>query len=161
MKFRYLTPLCLIVFFLESTFFESFRIFGVSLDMPLILIVVLTLLFSEKEGYFVALVSGLMRDAFYSKALGVTALSFMIIVTLIGLVRDAVHKESYLNSSLVAVAATVLYNIFYYLFNLISENRLDIFQFPKIVTIESLYNAFICYFIYRFVFKRMYWKQGV
>jgi rod shape-determining protein MreD len=161
MKIRFLIPVCLLVFLMETTVFTNMRILGVGFDLPLIIAVILTLIFSEKEGLTVALVCGMLRDIFFAKALGVNTLSLCLVVLITSVVSNHIHKRNPVNAMLYMVASTGVFNLLYIFFNAVSENPVRLYMFPKIFLVQSAMNGIICLFLYKFLYDKLFKRQGV
>lgn len=151
MKFRYLIFIALFVYLLEGTFLQHIRVMGVMPNVALITVVVFALAYGEKEGYFLAVSMGMLQDISYSQAIGVNTLILGLVVWLISLLQTAVFEDNHLTSAVITCFATVLFHLTFYVLSFAADTRLDFALAPKIIMVEALYNAVLCFFVFKLV----------
>ena len=160
MKYKFLIPLVLLLSVLDVAFFNQMKILDVSFNIGIVFCVVLTVLYSEKEGIICALLFGLYRDIFFSKALGITALSLFIIVVIISLFSEIIQKDNMGVVILITATSTIMFNLTFYVLNLISENRMSFLPFVEISIVSIIYNSIVAVIVHSIFLNTMLRKQG-
>jgi rod shape-determining protein MreD len=140
---------------LEATLFQFLRIDGIKPDFVIILIISYAILEGGAYSSAIGLVSGLIIDIFYGRALGVNAFSYMITGYIFGQARENVFKDSILPPLLFNFFAVIIYQHIYFLImyltgNLLNEGILYTQILLRIILPQAIYNAVIGAIIYRY-----------
>ena len=139
----------LIIYFLQSNLFNWYTIAGIKPNLFVIFILFISLFAGMKVGIGFSIFFGLFLDFVLGKNLGTYTIMFTIIA-LIGVHLDKnFSKDSRLTIMLMVMAVTAIFEIGYYIFNIIFlKINIEILQFIKILVIEILFNAIITIIMY-------------
>lgn len=157
MKTRYMILFALTNFILQVTLAPYVRVFGISPNTALILVVVIAMLGGLGKGLTFALTAGLLQDLFFAKALGTHMLIYGILALAVGLLEDKLFKDNRLTPTVLIVSATLFfylatYSMMYFANELNSLSYALTVLFP----LEALYNTGVCLLFYRRLFARVY-----
>ncbi len=115
MRLLIMLAFVLVSLILQSTFLNSFQVFGVKPDLVLLLVVYNAFMKGHREGAFVGFCAGLMQDIFTGGYIGLNALSYMTVGYLIGMTESKLYKESTLIMMALAWLASAGEQLLYYL----------------------------------------------
>ncbi|MDF2592619.1 MAG: mreD [Clostridia bacterium] len=163
MKTFVISGLVLLNIIFEATLFQFSRINGIKPDFVIILIISYAILEGGAFSSAIGLVSGLLIDILYGRALGINAFSYMITGYIFGQARENVFRDSIIPPALFNFAAVVIYQHIYFLLmyltgNLLHDGILYSQILLKIILPQGIYNAILGAVIYRF-FLRLNNKQ--
>lgn len=156
MKYRYVTLLGIILFILQTTVLQGFRVYGVIPNFPLIITVVFVLLYGYPTGLLFGAVSGILQDSFMSKVLSINLIIYSLIAIVIGMMEEKIFKDNFLTPIILVSVSTVFYNLIVYIFMYLIKSPIHYSGLLPKVTIEIIENAIIGFFIYRWSFKRVF-----
>jgi len=144
-------------FILQSTILGHLRIAGILPNTALIIIVTVSIIYGRKEGMIAGVVSGLLQDIFFSKAIGINILIYLSIGYIIGGVENKVFKDNYITPLLFIFFATIYYHSIYFIFMHFLKQSISYFSvFRSIILIEVIYNAIVGVTFYRVLYRRVY-----
>jgi rod shape-determining protein MreD len=163
MKTFVISGLVLLNIIFEATLFQFSRINGIKPDFVIILIISYAILEGGAYSSAIGLVSGLLIDILYGRALGINAFSYMITGYIFGQARENVFRDSIIPPALFNFAAVVIYQHIYFLLmyltgNLLHDGILYSQILFSIILPQGIYNAIVGAVIYRF-FLRLNNKQ--
>lgn len=156
MKYRYVTLLGIILFILQTTVLQGFRIYGVIPNFPLIFTVVFVLLYGNPTGMIFGIVSGVLQDSFMSKVLSINLIIYSLIAIIIGLMEEKIFKDNFLTPIILVSVSTVFYNLIVFTFMYLIKSPIHYSWLLPKIAIEIVENAIIGFFIYRWSFKRVF-----
>lgn len=157
MKLRYVTLISILLFLLQTTLFQYFRIGGVIPNTSLIFIILMTVLYGKTEGLLSAVLLGSFQDIFLSKALCMNLLIYLAISACLILIDEKIFKNNYTAPIIIFVSTTVIYNLMYGMFLFFMNDQLNYTRsFLEIIPIEVVYNTIIGVFVYKKLFKRVF-----
>jgi rod shape-determining protein MreD len=105
----------LLVVVFQSLFFEPLRIANTKLDLPLLLVVYISLTRGAKEGVIFGFSIGLLVDVLSPYFLGLNALTKTLLGYLVGNFRENLFVESIYFKGLVIFLALILNDLLYYM----------------------------------------------
>ena len=108
-------PLLVIVAILQSTIVSHFRIWGVFVDLPLLVVVSWGLLRGPREGLIWGFVAGLTVDLFSGAPFGAATLGLMAVGSLSGLGKSAVFGSQIFLPLITVLLVTIVYDILFLL----------------------------------------------
>jgi len=156
MKERYLLPLCILVFILQTTIFQSFRLFGVVPNLNVLMIILLTALLNRWIGIRGAVYLGILQDLFVSPALGLHTLVYVIIAVVISIFEDQVFRDNVIAVLLMIVASTLLYHGLFWVISYFMDMQMSLQDLLfKVLFVEGFYNLLLGYPLYHMLFKRL------
>lgn len=149
-----------VVYFLQANFFTWFNIAGIMPNLFVILVLFIGLFLRKKMGLALGIVFGLFLDIVARKNIGISSIAFGIIGFLAEIIGKDFSKDSRLTIILMVTAATIIYEVPFYLFGVsTSETSIEILGFLKILTVELIYNAIITIIIYPLMKKVGYYFE--
>lgn len=139
----------LIIYILQANFFTWFTIAGVKPNLFIIFIAFLGLFAGKYMGIIWGVVVGLLLDIFMGKSVGTSAI-MLGIIGIIGVVLDKnFSKDSRLTVILMMITSTIIYEIGTFIINsLMFSYEVVIWNFVRILLIETLYNAILTIILY-------------
>jgi len=156
MKERYLLPLCIFVFILQTTIFQSFRIFGVLPNLSVIVIILLTALLNRWIGIRGAIYLGILQDLFVSPALGLHTSVYVIIAVVISIFEDQVFRDNVIAVIMMIVASTLMYHSLFWIISYFMDMQIPLKDLIfKVLFIEGFYNLLLGFPLYHMLFKRL------
>jgi len=115
MKYRYAACLFLVAFLIQTTLMNVVRVFDVTPNLLLCLVVIFSFLYDHNNsGLVLGVIFGLLYDIAFSQFVGIAALAFLIISIAIMLVSSMMSKEAFFSVIILAPAATVVYTLIYW-----------------------------------------------
>ncbi len=144
----------LIIYFLQSNFFNWFNIAGIMPNMFVILIMVVGLFAGKYAGISAGVIIGLLLDIFISKKVGITAITLGIVGLISALLDKNFSKDSRITIILMVIILTLLYEILNYAINaMMFSYSLEIIDFFIKLGIETFFNVLITIIIYPLIQK--------
>jgi rod shape-determining protein MreD len=145
-----LVSLVLISFVLQSTILQFLKIFGVTVNLVLVVLVVISLQTDEITGAGLGFLAGFLTDILYSQFFGVNTLLFLSIGYLTGRIAEDVYKFDYFTNLYFVLFGTLFYHVFFYFiqyFLKIGSEAILTTIIP--ILIEVALNLIILYPIFR------------
>lgn len=144
----------LIIYFLQSNFFNWFNIAGIMPNMFVILIMVVGLFAGKYAGISAGVIIGLLLDIFISKKVGITAITLGVVGLISALLDKNFSKDSRITIVLMVIILTLLYEILNYAINaMMFSYSLEIIDFLIKISIETFFNVLITIIIYPLIQK--------
>jgi len=139
----------LIVYFLQSGFFETFTIAGVKPNLFIIVIVFISLNTSKYYAMSIGIVFGLLVDFIIGNNIGQNAILYGLLGYVISLIRVSITKDSKISNMLIIFISTICVETLGYIGQVFFSGAVfEISVFLKIVLIEAIYNGIILLIIY-------------
>jgi rod shape-determining protein MreD len=111
----FLLAIIFISLIIQTTFIDSFQIWGIRPDLVLLLVVYNAFLRGHREGAFVGFCGGMLQDVFTGSYFGLNALCYMTAGYLVGMTEAKLYKESSLIMMALAWFASAGEQLLYYL----------------------------------------------
>ncbi len=144
-----LIGLIFINFILESTLFQSMKIFGVSPNMTLVLVIIITITYGLKKGLIVSVLSGMLLDSFFGLCLGVNLFSLVLTALIISYVGEPLFTGNRLNIVYLTAMSVFVFDIVSYLFMTILGRGVAFVLLSKNLPIEIIYNSLFSILLYK------------
>ncbi len=149
-----------IIYFLQANFFTWFTIAGVYPNLFVIMALFVGLFMSKSTGIPLMLFLGICLDFFIGKKVGLSAIMLSAIVIIGGLLAKNFSKDSRITIILMTIAATVIYEIGFYILNImLLGTAIEIVPFAKILLVEILYNVILTIIFYPLIQKVGYYIE--
>lgn len=151
--------LLLLSFIIQSTLLQFIQIYGVIINLSLVVLVVISLQTNELYGGTLGLMLGILCDIFYSPYFGINTVIFMSIGYLLGNISENVYKFDFLTNLYFTIISTFFFHSMYYLINFFLKLQANsiVFMFKTII-IEVVLNVLILMPIIifkRFIFRKL------
>jgi rod shape-determining protein MreD len=151
--------LLLLAFILQSTVLQFLTVYGVTINITLVMLVVMSLQTNELYGGSLGLMLGMLNDLMYYQSFGINSLIFLIIGFTLGSLSENVYKFDLLTNFYFTVAATVVFHLLFYVINyFLKIDAASIIYMLRPILIELVLNVIILMPILklqRYLFKEM------
>lgn len=139
----------LVIYFLQANFFNWFNIAGVKPNLFVLFILIVGLFTDRKLSIISALLFGFILDINNGKLIGISSIMFIIIAILAEIYNKNFSKDSRATFMLMGAGATALYEIGWYLLNVIELSMtIEIYAFIKILIVELIFNTLLTIILY-------------
>lgn len=142
----------IIIYILQANFFTWFTIAGIKPNLFVIFIVFLGLFGGKYIGIISGVIVGLLLDIFIGKNVGISAIMLGAVAIMARFLNKNFSKDSKLTIILVIILTTITYELGSYIINaFIFSYEISVWNFIRIVSIETLYNVILTIIIYPFM----------
>ena len=135
---------------LSATLYEHFSLFGVKPDIMLIIITSIAILYNRNTAMLIGLETGMIQDIIFSKPIGITALSYVIVAYVVGLYNSKIFKDNIIVPIFFTVMASIIkHTVLILMFYII---HLDFYFWSYIKSIalyELIYNSILSVLVYK------------
>ena len=114
MKYRYSFLIFFAAFILQTTVMNHFRIFGMSPNLILCLVVVFSFLYEGYHGIFFGLLFGFVSDVFSAEIIGIAAMCNFAVALICSELKRYLYKDSRISVTIVSLIGTALYALLYW-----------------------------------------------
>lgn len=165
MRYMFHVIFLLIIACLQGTACNTFAIAGVSVNLFIIYVSIISFLADKKEGIIIAGAYGLVLDILVERFVGTYTVLFVIVAFFVYNMAKRVFKEpKYYICALVVLVASLFVNVFYYLIVFGILQSIDIgYAIFKIILPEAVLDCVVSvpvYFLIRHVTKNFYNDKG-
>lgn len=144
----------ILIYFLQSNFFNWFNIAGVKPNLFIILLLFIGIFIGKVYGISLGIIFGLLLDLFIGERLGINAIVLGIAGLLGGIFSKSFSKDSRLTIMLMSCVSTFICELILYIIQIILFGlSIEVLEFLKIILIEILFNAMIIIIIYPIIGK--------
>ena len=145
-----------LTFILQIVISNNFVLFGVTPNLILVTIVIVSMWNTLPVNLTVAGVTGIFADLIFHFSVGKSLISYLVIALCISYISNKYRKESKAAIIYITIIATLIFTsfqvIYYIIDNLIIIN---IFTILKQLVVEILLNIAIAYIVYKIFEKSM------
>ena len=139
---------------------NNFRIFQISPNLILCLVVIFSFLYEGYHGIFFGILFGLISDICFAQIIGVAAMcNFTVALICIGLKRY-LYKDSMVSVTIVSAAATAVYALLYWGVNRMLGNGADFVYVMEKEAVLLIYHIVITLAIYLVVSRSVIKHRG-
>ena len=139
----------IIIFLLQSIFFNGFTIAGIMPNIFIILMLFIGLYMGRTYGIIYGVIFGIFLDIWIGKTLGLTSIALALIGVISGILDKTFSKDSRMIVILMGILSTVIYEIALYFMQYIAMGiNVEILKFIEILFIEIIYNVIIIIILY-------------
>ncbi len=143
----------LINYILQSTVFNYIEILSIRPNAALAIVVCYAILRGDVEGAILGFFTGLLQDIFFGRYIGFYALTYSLLGFCCGKPFKDFFREHYFIPILLALAASYLNNMAFYIFNFLLRAKLEFgYYFFKVILPEAIYTALISAVIYKILY---------
>lgn len=160
MKYRYSFIIFFIAFILQSTLMNFFRVFEVSPNLILCLVVVFSFLYEGYHGVIFGILFGFADDICFAEIIGIAAMAnFTVALICIGL-KTLFYKESRISVTIVTVIGTVIYALFYWGVNRMLGSGADFLYVAEKEAVLLIYHIIVTLAAYQIVSRSVIRHRG-
>ncbi len=160
MKYRYSFMIFFIAFILQSTLMNHFRVFGVSPNLILCLVVIFSFLYEGNHGVIFGILFGLADDICFAELIGIAAMAnFAVSLICIGM-KQYFYKESRISVTIVSVLGTAVYALFYWALNRMLGSGADFLYVMEREAVLLIYHIIMTLAIYQIVSRSVIKHRG-
>ena len=139
----------IIIYLLQTIFFDQFTIAGIMPNMFIILMLYIGLYMGRTMGIVYGIIYGIFIDLWIGKTLGLTSIALALIGVISGILDKTFSKDSRIIVLLMGATCTIIYEvILYFMQYLVIGINVEIFQFIQILFVEIIYNVIIITIFY-------------
>ena len=142
-KYRFIIPLYLVVFFLQSTIFPQFALFSCTPNLLLCLTVMVSLRSEGYMGLVMGVAIGLVQDIFFGQMIGIAALCYYCLALLILLTKHLIYKNSVASVLFIGAISTVGYSFLYWGISAIMGSSYHLLYMAKMLPQLLIYNSVV------------------
>ena len=151
----------LIIYFLQSNFFNWFTIAGVMPNIFIIFILFIGLFANKTMGTIYGIIWGLVLDFAIGRNIGIYAVCFGVIGFLAGAFDKNFSKDSRMTIMLMVLGSTIMFEVARYILNyFFLSTNIEILSFIKVIGLEVIYNIIIAIIIYPLIQKFGYYIEN-
>lgn len=155
MKIRYIAIIFLAAFLIQGSFLNLFSVFGVTPNLLLCLVAVLSFLYEDKNVIFVGVVFGLLSDLCSGEYLGIAALGYLVVSLAVSTLSESINKENAVSVIIVSIGATLLCNSVYFLISAGFGSCYSFMYWLKLQPAYILYNGIVIFILYMIFIKKV------
>ena len=160
MKYRYSFLLFFIAFILQSTVMNYIRIFHMSPNLVLCLVVIFSFLYEGYHGILFGILFGLISDACFAEIIGIASISYFAVALICIEMKRYLYKDSVISIMIVSSVGTAVYALFYWsLYKMLGSGYQFIYAMEK-EAVLLIYHIIITLIIYHFVSRSVIKHRG-
>lgn len=134
---------------LQTNLFNNIYIFGVKINLLLILTVAISLWYGIFVGSIYGLINGFISDSLYEHSYGRGIFIYCFIGILIGSINHIYKRENKVTLIYVIAGITIIYEIIDMIIHIIlAANFPGIFTVIRIITLSSILNSIVASIVY-------------
>ncbi|MGL5415218.1 MAG: rod shape-determining protein MreD [Clostridium sp.] len=141
--------ICIILLIFDNTVAPFIAIKGAFPSLLFVFAVAYSLVNEPKEAVFIGVISGLLQDVFFNNAIGINALTNMLICLLAAYIGKSVFKRRNIVPVATMFAMTILKHLAVFIIFYLMHYKVDLSN----IIYVAIYNSIIMLIIYRYVFK--------
>lgn len=160
MKYRYSFLLFLAAFILQTTVMNNFKIFQISPNLILCLVVIFSFLYEGYHGMIFGIVFGFISDICFAEIIGIAAMCNFTVALICVEFKRYLYKESMVSVSIVSAVGTAVYALLYWSINRMLGNGADFLFVMKKEAVLLIYHIIITLAIYQAVSRSVIKHRG-
>ncbi len=139
----------IVVYLLQSIFFNNFTIAGIMPNLFVILMMFIGLYMGRTMGVIYGIIYGIFIDLWIGKNIGLTSVALATIGLLTGLLEKTLSKDSRITVLLMGIISTIVYEVvLYFMQYIIYGINIELLIFIKTLLIEVVYNILLIIILY-------------
>ncbi len=153
MKYIIYTVISTLIFIFQTTLCQYIEIAGVIPNIMLLFIVSFAFFNGESEGLFIGVLMGLMHDSFFGHLIGVNIFLYGAVGYCVGCISLYSNKDNIAVPVILSFIATVLYDIGFYILNIVLKGYTSPNAYILINLLpELVYNTIAAFAVYAAVY---------
>lgn len=150
MKKVYLCLLGIAILILENSITNYITIFGVTIDLLLIFLTIISLYLDELESSIIGAVLGLLKDISVGGIFGLNALIYFLICYIVSYSRKKIYKESKVTIFTLILATTIFSSVLNILASIVVYSSFTIVRLMiRGIVILPILNSIIALILYK------------
>lgn len=139
----------IIIYILQSIFFNEFTIAGVMPNIFIIFMLYIGLYLGRTIGTIYGIVFGIFLDIWIGKVFGLTSIALATVGLISATLDRNFSKDSRMTVLLMSVVCTIIYeSVLYFIQYIIIGTNIQILQFLQTLFVEVIYNGIIIIILY-------------
>jgi rod shape-determining protein MreD len=155
MTIRKIFLISLLIFLLQTTVMQFFRISGIVPNLNLIVIVLFIIRFDLKAVLYYSLFAGLLTDLLMSPVIGKNVLIYLILSAVLINFESIFNKNSVFSPLFLISLLTGTYHVLNYIVLSFMQTSVNLYKMVNIISIELALNIVMIIPIY-LIFRRKY-----
>lgn len=152
----------LIIYFLQSNFFNWFTIAGVKPNLFIILTLFISLFAGTKIGTAYGIFFGIFLDVVIGRSIGISSIMYALVGAIGGYFDKNFSKDSRMTIMLMVIGTTLLYEIGNYVISIMRLSiQIEVLSFVRVLLIEIIYNVIITIILYPLIQKVGYKVEDI
>ena len=152
----------LIIYFLQSNFFNWFTIAGVKPNLFIILTLFISLFAGAKIGTAYGIFFGIFLDVVIGRSIGISSIMYALVGAIGGYFDKNFSKDSRMTIMLMVIGTTLLYEIGNYVISIMRLSiQIEVLSFVRVLLIEIIYNVIITIILYPLIQKVGYKVEDI
>ena len=152
----------LIIYFLQSNFFNWFTIAGVKPYLFIILTLFISLFAGAKIGTAYGIFFGIFLDVVIGRSIGISSIMYALVGAIGGYFDKNFSKDSRMTIMLMVIGTTLLYEIGNYVISIMRLSiQIEVLSFVRVLLIEIIYNVIITIILYPLIQKVGYKVEDI
>jgi len=160
LKYRYSFFIFFIAFILQTTVMNHFRVFEMSPNLILCLVVIFSFLYEGYHGIIFGLVFGLVIDVCFAEIIGISAMCNFTVALISVWLKRYFYKDSRISISIVSALGTAVYALLYWSVNRMLGSGTDFLYVMQKEAVLLIYHIVIILAVYQAVSRRVIKHQG-
>lgn len=154
MNYRRAALMFLVAFLTQTSLLNLFMIRGYTPHLTLCLVVVLSFLYENRTyGIIFGAIFGLLYDICFSSITGPTAISLVVVATIILLIKEYANIENIINMWVVATVSVVAYYVLNWALFYLAGNPIGIVYILEKLPGEYIYSLIVITILYLVLIK--------
>lgn len=146
--------LIILCFVFQTSFFQFFKIAGVSPNLLVVLVASIGFMKGKNEGIFVGFISGLLIDLFFSPVIGFYTMVYTLVGFLNGFFTKEFMPEDVKLPVVLIVFSDLFLNLFIYFIFFLFRGDFDIYYyFVNLIVPEIVYTLLVTIILYLIILK--------
>ena len=152
----------LIIYFLQSNFFNWFTIAGVKPNLFIILTLFISLFAGAKIGTAYGIFFGIFLDVVIGRSIGISSIMYALVGAIGGYFDKNFSKDSRMTIMLMVIGTTLLYEIGNYVISIMRLSiQIEVLSFVRVLLIEIIYNVIMTIILYPLIQKVGYKVEDI
>lgn len=143
MKLRYMYLIFALAFLIQSTLLNQLSLFGVTPNLILCLVMLLSFWFGGYGVMGAGIVFGLLQDLCFGDLIGIAAIGYFLISLGIMLTKHLLYRDNVLSIFFMTLVSTASYELIYWLLRTVMDGTAHILYMLSILPLLIIYNCVV------------------
>ncbi len=139
---------------IQTTLIPFFPILGYIPNINLVTIIIIAFLRGRYYGGFFGLITGLIQDILFARALGVNGLIYFLLGFSIGSIQEGLNNDNVVIPMVFSALGTIIYNFLFFTFMFFLARNIQLsIAIRNIFSLEILYNTILSFLLFKMYSK--------